>query len=233
MLLEGIGFTVANVDDAPLYLRPFVLDQSILTTDTLLERISIHYVNCALRQTYKVVGSLEAIGNPYGLVMDVIQGTQELGSAFVEGIVEGPLLYKDILKNGHRSMQSHIIHGMLRTFSRLAGTVARGVSYASFDADYVKRNERVDARQPSNMKEGIFQGGRALVSGIYEGATDVLVHTFKERGGVRKAIGFAKGLLSIPTKPITGAMEFIAKVAAGFSNSRYLQHRRMRQEIHV
>lgn len=60
MLQAGIG----NINDAPLRLNGKLIENAVGTTDTIVWSLVSHYIQQAVIEAYKILGSVEFLGNP-------------------------------------------------------------------------------------------------------------------------------------------------------------------------
>ncbi|KAL0481880.1 vacuolar protein-sorting protein VPS13 [Acrasis kona] len=65
----------ATIDTAPVNLSAFERDR--ISTETLFDQMSDHYTRQLLGEMYKILGSLDVIGNPVGLVREVTKGFRQ------------------------------------------------------------------------------------------------------------------------------------------------------------
>jgi len=219
-MLKSLGF-LTNIDEAPICLNALILEHPLMTKEALQDRIVKHYTRCGTYELYKIVGSLELIGNPVGLFNDLTTGVKDLFYEPASALTRSPEEFSRGLAKGSLSLLSHSIHGTFNTASKITGTIGKGVSMLTLDDNYVKRRERSSAKKARGVKEGLIDGTEALAKGFFEGATGVFtqpVKGAKSEGffGVVKGIG--KGIIGIPTKPISGIVDFAAKTTEGISN---------------
>ena len=67
----------ASIADAPIVISMFGQDNLFKTNAELTTMLSSHYLNSILWQLYKIVGSLELVGNPLGLVSSLGTGVKD------------------------------------------------------------------------------------------------------------------------------------------------------------
>lgn len=230
-LLKSLGF-LTNIDEAPICLNPLILEHPLMTRDALQDRITKHYTRCATYELYKIVGSLELIGNPVGLFNDLTTGVKDLFYEPASSITKSPEEFSRGLARGSLSMLTHSIHGTFNTASKITGTIGKGLSVLTLDESYVKQRERSQTRKARGVREGLMDGTEALAKGVFEGATGVFtqpVKGAKEEGVLGVLKGFGKGLIGIPTKPLSGLVDFAAKTTEGISNIGTTHHDRKRK----
>ena len=62
-----LGSAIANIDNAPIQLNALVLDDAFGTSSELVGRITQHYTRQGIQEVYKILGSVDLLGNPVGL----------------------------------------------------------------------------------------------------------------------------------------------------------------------
>lgn len=82
---------MSNVDSAPIYLDGIEITDCIDTLAGINNKLMGHYKGLFTSQIYKVVGSLNIIGNPMGLFRNISTGFKDLKDKPKEGFVKGPL----------------------------------------------------------------------------------------------------------------------------------------------
>lgn len=219
-MMKSLGF-LTNIDDAPICLNALLLRHPLMTKEALQDRIMKHYTRCGTYELYKIVGSLELIGNPVGLFNDLTTGVKDLFYEPASALTRSPEEFYSGLAKGSLSLLSHSIHGTFNTASKITGTIGKGVSMLTLDDQYVMRRERNTARKARGVKEGLLDGTEALAKGIFEGAVGVIaqpVKGAKNEGFFGAMKGIGKGIIGLPTKPISGIVDFASKTTEGISN---------------
>jgi len=67
VLQSGLG----SINDAPLRLNGKLIENALGTSDTIVWSLVSHYIQQGVMEAYKIVGSIEAIGNPVALAHDI------------------------------------------------------------------------------------------------------------------------------------------------------------------
>jgi len=95
-----------------------------------------HYKSNCMNQLYKVVGSLNIIGNPLGLFRNIKTGFVDLYEKPAEGFVKGPAEWGKGLAKGAGSLVAHSVGGIFDTVSKITGTVSGGLAILVFDKEF-------------------------------------------------------------------------------------------------
>ncbi|KAL0481837.1 vacuolar protein sorting protein 13A [Acrasis kona] len=227
-ILNMIGFAFVNVNDAPIRFNALILEHSFMSADDLWDRVRKHYTRSGTREIYKILGSLEIMGNPVGLFNDISTGVKDFFYEPANAITRNPEEFSKGLAKGSKSLLSKSVHGTFNTLSSFTRSIARSLSYLTQDED---RSILSYSYEPLTIKDGFKQGGEAVVRGFVQAGSDVFIKPIKGFyvGGVWGMVkGFGRGLLSIPTKPIVGLLVCATKITSGVSNSQNQRSGRIR-----
>lgn len=77
-ILQGVGVTLTDINDIVFRLAFFEREYTFLTQRQLTSEISSHYAGQAVKQAYVLILGLDVIGNPYGLVVGLTKGVEDL-----------------------------------------------------------------------------------------------------------------------------------------------------------
>ena len=77
-ILSTIGIMVSNIDSAPITMTGIEISDCIDTVDSITNRLVSHYKSTCVSQFYKIVGSLNIIGNPLSLFRNISTGVKDL-----------------------------------------------------------------------------------------------------------------------------------------------------------
>lgn len=211
LLLQSFGVTFTEIQDAVLKLDYFEKSNTYLTMHQLTNEASSHYFRQTLKQIYVVVLGLDVIGNPVGLLTGFTTGVGDFFYEPLQGAIQGPEEFAEGLATGVRSLIGHTVGGAAGAVSRITGTLGKGIAALTMDEEYQRRRRLEQNRRPNDIAEGIAQGGRDLVMGVYEGVTGIVtkpVAGAKEEGisGFFKGVG--KGLIGAVARPTAGVVDF-------------------------
>lgn len=211
VLMQSLGVTLTDIQDVVFKLSYFERNYTFLNHRQLLSEVQYHYVGQLVKQLYVLVLGLDVIGNPFGLVIGLTEGVQDLFYEPFQGAIQGPGEFAEGLVLGMRSLFGHTVGGAAGAVSRITGAMGKGLAALTFDEDYQrKRREQMNYR-PSNVQEGIAQSGKGLVMGVVEGVGGVFTKPIsgaKEEGveGFFKGVG--KGVVGLVTRPTAGVIDF-------------------------
>lgn len=191
-----------NVGIILLASDPFVRIHPFETSAFMLDAIKLHYTEELKSQAAKILGSVDFLGNPLGLVNDVAAGVSGL---LIEGNVGG--LFKSIT------------HGLSNSAAKMTGTLSDGIGVATFDQKYQQKRQKIRSDASSGGgSEHLFAGFRGLGHGVVGGFTSIITQPIQGArqegfGGFFKGLGI--GALGTVTKPVAGVLD----LASGAANA--------------
>lgn len=144
------------VDETPLSLAPFEFAPVYTTPSVLIQRLLYHYATSALFKAGWVLGSLELLGNPAGLVRSVGQGVSDLFYLPYDGLTRGPGAFVTGMTRGMSSLIRHLSTGTLTSITHLASSMSRNMDRLCMDETYRRmQEEQRCSREPKKVFTGM------------------------------------------------------------------------------
>ena len=224
--VEAFKAMVSNVDRAPIVLHNVTWDRPFLPHDELVTRLVKHYTHDVMYALLHLVGSLDVLGNPLGLVTNLSQGVtgfmDHTGSG-IRDLRQGHLsaMGKD-LALGAASLAAGTVQGVFGSASSLSHAMVKGMAQLTFDGDYKRARALMEQERPSHFAQGLLQGGKHLGRGVVLGVTGIFTQPVKgfSKHGARGALkGVGKGLVGVVVKPVAGVVDMVAFTTEGIRNT--------------
>lgn len=117
-ILTGVGVTLTDINDIVFRLAFFERGFMFFTHPQLQTEIISHYTNQAVKQAYVLILGLDVIGNPYGLVVGLTKGVEDLFYEPFQGLIQGPGEFAEGLALGVRSLFGHTVGGAAGAVSK-------------------------------------------------------------------------------------------------------------------
>lgn len=210
-IVQGVGVTLTDVNDVVFKLAFFEREYGFFTQRQLISEITAHYTGQALKQLYVLVLGLDVIGNPYGLVVGLKTGVQDLFYEPFQGAIQGPGEFAEGLVLGVKSLFGHTVGGAAGAVSKITGAMGKGLAALTFDEDYQKKRRQALNKKPANFQEGIARSGKGLVMGFADGVSGVFTKPIsgaKEEGVEGFFKGLGKGAIGLVARPTAGVVDF-------------------------
>ncbi|KAL3889914.1 hypothetical protein ACJMK2_002232 [Sinanodonta woodiana] len=217
------------LDHTPLSFGKFEKKNICTTSHQFIRVIAMHYAQGALFRAGAVVGSLEILGNPTGLVRSIGTGMADFFRHPYTGLMLGPGAFLKGMSRGTTSLVRNISAGMLTSITNFASSVSRNMDRLSLDSSHQQRQEESRRHRPSGVSDGLKQGltGFGLsVLGAIAGLADqpmqnFMAHSMADSPHTSRSTasslitGVGKGIVGVFTKPIGGAAEFLSQTSQG------------------
>ncbi|KYO48963.1 vacuolar protein sorting-associated protein 13D isoform C [Alligator mississippiensis] len=231
-LKSTLGFPLIRFEDAVINLDPFTRVHPYETKEFIINDILKHFQEELLSQAARILGSVDFLGNPMGLLNDVSEGVTGLikyGNVgglirnVTHGVSNSAAKLHDISEGGE---------GISANSDKFAGTLSDGLGKTM---DNRHQTEREYIRyHAATSGEHLVAGIQGLAHGIIGGLTSVITSTVegvKTEGGVSGFMsGLGKGLVGTVTKPVAGALDFASETAQAVRDTATLSGPRTQAE---
>jgi hypothetical protein len=180
----------------PLTLAPVQLHAVRVRAAPLLRAALLHYAQDVLQRVPAVLGSLDLLGNPTGMLRELSAGVRDVVLLPLDGVRRlSPSGFAVGFVRGLGSLVQHVAIGSFASINALSLGVARNLDPAPDGAH---------ATHTSGPLMGFVRGMAGLVSEPVRGA---------RAGGVSgAAAGMARGIIGMATRPVGGLFEWVGAV---------------------
>lgn len=196
---RNMRLRLIRFEDAVIELNPFIRIHPFETADFLMDNIIEHYKEELKSQAAKILGAVDFLGNPLGLVNDFSDGISKL----IEGNVGG------LIKN--------VTHGLSDSAAKLSGSLSDGLGIVAMDDKHQKKRKEIKQIGMAAGNEHFIAGLKGLGFGLVGGFTSVFTQTYE--GAVQEGVqgffsGLGKGLVGTVAKPAVGFLDFASGAAS-------------------
>ncbi|KAJ3037263.1 hypothetical protein HDV00_001828 [Rhizophlyctis rosea] len=199
-VLDVMTMTIGNIHDAPIRLNALELQHPYVTPSQLADLIVKFYTQETVSQLHKVIGSADVLGNPVGLFNNVSSGVSDFFYEPLQGFeITRPQDFGIGVAKGTASLFKKTVFGVSDTFSKVTGSIGKGLSVITMDEQFQERRRLASARnRPRHAVYGVTTGATSLARSVASGITGVVSKPLEGAqeegvGGFFKGIG--KGLV--------------------------------------
>ncbi|KFM78297.1 Vacuolar protein sorting-associated protein 13D, partial [Stegodyphus mimosarum] len=197
---KKMGLRLIRFEDATIELDPFLRVHPFETAEFLIDSIVEHYKEELKSQAAKILGAVDFLGNPLGLMNDVSDGFSKL---IHEGNVGG--LFKNVT------------HGLSDSAAKLSGSLSDGLGLVTMDEKHQKIRKQIRQQSASTGNDHLMAGLKGLGFGLIGGVTSVFTQTYE--GAVQEGVqgffsGLGKGIVGTVAKPAVGFLDFASGAAS-------------------
>lgn len=215
--------TVGNISDAPIRLNALQLDNPILSRTQLMKNIIKFYSQEMIGQVHAIIGASDFLGNPVGLFNNVASGVSDMFYEPIQGFqITKPHEFGIGVAKGAGSLVKKTVFGLSDTFSKLTGSLGKGLAVITMDEKYQESRRLASRNRPDHVINGVTSGAASLFRSVTSGVAGVISQPYKgaqESGFDGFFKGLGKGLLGVVTKPIVGIFDLATNVSDGLKNT--------------
>jgi hypothetical protein len=227
-----IAAVFPSVSDAPIRLQGKVIDHVFESPGEILSSIKNFYVNETLKQVYKIIGSLDFVGNPTIIFSSFVSGVKDLVVAPTTAFLKSPTNVNQVgigVAKGTISLFSHSASGIFGFVAKASATAGQAAAILSLDAEYRQWHRDRIVSEATNLNRVWKRRGVQSISemltrpvgdillGVAMGASGVFLSPYKglRRGGTLGLVqGVAVGTVGIVMKPIVGTLDALTHFTA-------------------
>lgn len=217
------GGALANIDSAPIFLTPMVLEHPFTSDSDLLDRISKHYSEVIMAGIFNVLVGADVFGSPISLGRAFRTGFQDFVSEPAKGIANRDCKEASFgFLRGLNSLLKHSIYGVFNSLGKFSNTVGKGAAELTFDRQYVQEREIMGREKPRHLGEGIAFGLRDLGLGLFQGISSLAIDPIQgalEDGVPGLFTGLARGVAGAGLKPAIGIFDMTTRLSEGIRNT--------------
>lgn len=202
----------STISDAPIRLGVIQADNVFKTWSEFTSTLQSHYLSSALGQMYKIVGSLDLVGNPVGLLSSLGTGVKDFfyepGHALITSPTEISKIGRGVVK-GTVSLLVNTSDGFIGTATTMTRSFGKGIAALSMDKAFLRNREALQ-RHPNGIVATITRPAKDIANGFYCGVIGIVrvpYHSVKTHGCAGLLPGIAKGLAGVPAKPVVGVLD--------------------------
>ena len=221
-MIAASFINLGRITNCPLTFSPQKIENIYISWYDLSFKMMEPYIVQGIIQAYRILGSLDIIGNPVNLVQNITEGvldfdkdpriamkSQKMKMGIGRGIVKG-----------FGGLMSGIVGGAFNSVQKFSTTLLVSIQ-TIIDRDK-KEIIAEEENEPENILSGIGQGiygfGAEIGKSVYNLFT-VPCNRAKNEGIGGFCRGLSKGLLGLILSPIAGVLKFVSSFSGGVKNS--------------
>lgn len=233
-VVEAFSAMLANINDAPIRLGEYRSFHVYESPSMLQTRIINHYWGIIQMQLFKVLGSVQFLGNPWGLYQSLHTNLQTFFYEPAKGVLESPSEFGAGLYRGTTGLLKTSV-AVLDSAGMFVNTISKGLhtieSRLDDDGKMGKKGKaQKGKRKPagkrrrgqgrevgSDFKEGAVGFGASL----WEGVSGLVMQPIRgARTGGAKGLfcGVGKGVAGVLVRPAAGLLDLIVATMHEGSN---------------
>ncbi|KAL7570167.1 hypothetical protein ACA910_020005 [Epithemia clementina (nom. ined.)] len=220
-----------TVSDAPVRLQGKALNHVFESPSEIIQSIRKFYVNETLKQIYKIIGSLDFVGNPTMLFTSFLSGLRDLILVPSQAFIKSPNPSSVGLgfAQGTLSLFSHSASGFFGFTSKIFAAAGQCLASVSCDRDFRTWHRDSVLAEAGNLnrtwkKRGVQSARQMIVRplgdlalGVGSGLVGVVlspIKGYRRSGHLGFAMGMVAGVSGILLKPAVGVLDALSHFTA-------------------
>lgn len=202
--LTSIGSAFVNFSNSPLRFRELLIHHSFQNFQSMISQISKNYIRQGILQFYKILGSVDLLGNPIGFVDKVGVGVVEFFNEPKKGALKGPKSFAKGISKGVRSLVGNIISGSFGGVNRITGGLYGIVREFTGDPYGINRLD-----DQGKVLGSLYGGVKGSVQDLSEGISGVITKPIKgakAKGTAGCIKGVGSGLVGVVAAPVSAVL---------------------------
>lgn len=178
LLTDVVLPLVPSISGASIKLNALDIAHVFQSPTEIWATLQAHYTSNFLFQLYKIIGSVDIIGNPLSFASSLGTGMIDFFYEPAQGLVKSPKAFVRGVVKGTSSLVSNTTSGFLGVAGKISKSVGSGVLFTiSKDQRFMQSRERlakerneVYVRPVKDFFHGVFHGVTGIVADPYYGA---------------------------------------------------------------
>jgi regulator of replication initiation timing len=220
------------VSDASIRLQGKVIEHVFESPGEIFSSIKNFYVNETLKQVYKIIGSIDFVGNPTTIISSFMSGVRDLVVAPATAIMKSPTDVNQVgieVAKGTISFFSHSTSGIFGFLAKMSASAGQTVAILSLDSEYRQWHRDTVVSEATDLnrvwkRRGmqkashiVFRPVGDILLGVAMGASGLIISPYKgfKKGGTLGLMrGVATGTAGVVAKPLVGVLDAFTHFSA-------------------
>lgn len=220
-ILADLGLALTSIESTELKFAGFKLSNLLQPRSQFINSLFNHYKSQGIRELYKIVGSVELLGNPFALINSLKAGVKEMFYDPAVALIETPNKFGESLLKGSVGLFRHTVHGLFKSVGTLTGGIGRFLTAITLDKKFQTKMRIFKAQRANNFGDKLKIGFKQVGYGFFKGITGLVtspIEGIKTGGfpGLLKGIG--KGIIGTVAKPTAGIVRTVSDAFSGIGN---------------
>nr|XP_018668116.1 vacuolar protein sorting-associated protein 13D [Ciona intestinalis] len=195
---QALNLTLVQFERAPVIIKSYTKHHVFENISFILKDVTKFLRDQMMGQAAMILGSVDFLGNPIGLLSDVKAG--------VTGLAKG----------NFQNMIMHFTHGVSNSTAKVTSSLSKGLGGITMDDEY-DETRRMIQENAHDAGGHVVAGVQGLMAGVIGGITSVITQPVRgaQKDGAKGFFkGIAKGVIGTVTKPVTGMLDLASESAS-------------------
>ena len=228
-VLSALGNIFTHISDFHLNFTSLYYSDVFTDIFSLSSQLTNEYISQLKRKIFKVIGSLDILGNPTGYASSIGDGFIQLFEAPRKGLINGPLGFGEGVAKGFGNLLTTIVSGAFDAVGKISGTLLASCEMLQGE----KAVELLEDREPDNVLDGIYKGVKEGILDLGKGIGGIIFKPFEgaKKEGVKGFFkGLGSGLIGAVVSPFTATFRIANNLFVGIKNTANMFNPKLKTE---
>ena len=217
-IISALGNIFLHITDYKLKFATSLYSDVFTDVYSLSNTLYNTYSSQLLRGLFRVVGSLDIIGNPTGYASSIADGFMQIIEAPKKGLINGPIGFGEGVAKGFGTFVTTIISSSFDVVGKISGTLLASCEVLQGQKVF----EELEEREPEHLLDGLYIGLKEGVKDLGKGIGGIFYKPFKgaKKEGVKGFFkGLGSGVLGAVVSPFTAIFRVTNNLFVGLKNT--------------
>ena len=217
-VISAIGNVFLHITDYKLKFATSLYSDVFTDVYSLTDTLYNTYYRQAIRGLFRIVGSLDILGNPVGYASSIADGFMQIIEAPRKGLVNGPLGFGEGIAKGFGSFITTILSSSFDVVGKISGTLLASCEVLQGEKVF----EELEEREPEHVLDGLYIGIKEGAKDIGKGIAGIFYKPYQgaKSGGVKGFFkGLGSGVLGAVVSPFTALFRVTNNLFVGLRNT--------------
>jgi Vacuolar-sorting-associated 13 protein C-terminal/SHR-binding domain of vacuolar-sorting associated protein 13/N-terminal region of Chorein or VPS13 len=227
-ILADLGLALTSIESTELRFAGFKIYNLLQPRSQFIRSMVNHYKSQGIRELYKIVGSVELLGNPFALINSLKAGVKEMIYDPAVALIQTPSRFVQSLLKGSAGLVMHTVHGLFKSVGTLTGGIGRFLILLTLDKKFQTKMRILKSRPAHNFGDKFKIGCKQVTYGFAQGLVGLITAPIKgvKQGGLPGLLkGIGKGIIGTVAKPTAGIVGTISDAFSGIGNFARKKHK--------
>jgi len=216
-VLTAVAGTITTMSPSFKF-NELVINNAFGPLSSLVWKLAQYYGKSFGLQIYKILGSSELLGDPFGLIENIGTGIV----LFFRKTASELVGVSPLRGEGLMALMQNVVGGTFGSAAKVTGSVGElvmGISGIDFDMQLKKRSV------PTHLGHGLLQSLELLGSGVVKGVTGLVekpLEGVQNEGGAGLAKGVVLGVVGLAVTPLVGVFGAATKLAQSVETTTHM-----------
>ena len=228
-VISAIGNVFLHITDYKLRFATSLYSDVFTDVYSLSDTLYNTYYRQLMRGLFKIVGSLDILGNPTGYTSSIADGFMQIIEAPRKGLINGPLGVGEGIAKGFGTFITTILSSSFDVVGKITGTLLASCEVLQGEKVF----EELEEREPEHLLDGLYTGLKEGAIDLGKGIGGIFYKPFMgaKKEGVKGFFkGLGSGVLGAVVSPFTAILRVTNNVFVGLKNTVNLFNPKLKTE---